>query len=77
MNVVTSPRLLLLALTLLCMLATAPGCKTDEQKYLESFLAMDEDVLQVLADSAPDADKAVKLCDLIKRLAPTEQTAGN
>lgn len=45
---------------LCCLIALAVGCKTDEQKYMESFLAMDEDILEVLVSNAPDADKAVQ-----------------
>ena len=47
-----------LALTL--ALHCFSGCKTDEQRYMESFLAMHEDILQLLMETAPDADKAVQ-----------------
>lgn len=43
---------------MLLVLACLPGCKTDEQKFMESFLAMHEDIVELLLDNAPDADKA-------------------
>ena len=42
------------------ILLSVSGCKTNEQRYMESFLAMDEDILEVLVTHAPDADKAVQ-----------------
>ena len=51
-------------------LCFATGCKTNEQRYMESFLAMHEDILQLLMDNAPDADKAVQA---LKDLASATQ----